>query len=288
MNQDDKSSNEWLKWKNTLVVMENINIPRCYKSTDFGQIVEHILHHFSDASETGYGQTCYLRVINENGDIHCCLIFGKSSTNKTCFHSRLELTAAILSVKISDMLRRELDIPVASEEFWSDCQVILGYISNETQRFKTFVANCVQFIREITKVQQWHYVSSQSNPADYKSGRLDVRNLEKIHRWFSGPSFLWSKDRHWQSCDNINPVSEKDPELRKEVRVNFTVTDDTVISRVGLLTTSSLKMKKIMAWVILAKEIWTKQIKKPISDNLEKLMNVEGLEKATNSIVKMV
>ena len=72
------------------------------------------------------------------------------------------------------------------------------------------------------------------------------------------------------------------------MRVNFTVTDDTVISRVGLLTTSSLKMKKIMAWVILAKEIWTKQIKKPISDNLEKLMNVEGLEKATNSIVKMV
>ena len=72
------------------------------------------------------------------------------------------------------------------------------------------------------------------------------------------------------------------------MRVNFTVTDDTVISRVGLLTTSWLKMKKIMAWVILTKEIWTKQIKKPTSDNLEKLMNVEGLEKAANSIVKMV
>ena len=38
-------------------------------------------------------------------------------------------------------------------------------------------------------------------------------------------------------------------------------------------------MKKIMAWVILAKKIWTKQIKK--------LMNVELLEKAANSIVKM-
>ena len=43
-----------------------------------------------------------------------------------------------------------------------------------------------------------------------------------------------------------------------------------------------------MAWVILAKEIWTKQIKKPTSDNLEKLMNVELLEKAANSIVKAV
>ena len=83
-------------------------------------------------------------------------------------------------------------------------------------------------------------------------------------------------------------MSEKDPKLRKEVRVNFTVTDDTIISRVGLLTTRWLKMKKIMAWVILAKEIWTKQIKKPTSYNLEKLMNVELLEKAANSIVKMV
>ena len=72
------------------------------------------------------------------------------------------------------------------------------------------------------------------------------------------------------------------------MRVNFTVTDDTIISRIELLTTRWLKMKKIMAWVILAKEIWTKQIKKPTSDNLEKRMNVELLENAADSIVKMV
>ena len=59
------------------------------------------------------------------------------------------------------MLRRELDISVASEEFWTDSQVVLGYISNEALRFKIFVANCVQFIMEITKVQQWYYVSSK-------------------------------------------------------------------------------------------------------------------------------
>ena len=54
------------------------------------------------------------------------------------------------------MLKRELDIPVASEEFWTDSQIILGYISNEAPRFKTFVANRVQFIGKITGVQQWH------------------------------------------------------------------------------------------------------------------------------------
>ena len=57
-------------------------------------------------------------------------------------------------------------------------------------------------------------------------------------------------------------MSKKDLELKKKVRVNFAATDDIIISRIGLLTISWLKMKKIMALLILAKEIWIKQIKK--------------------------
>ena len=72
------------------------------------------------------------------------------------------------------------------------------------------------------------------------------------------------------------------------MRVNFIITDDTIISRISLLTTSQFKMKKIIGWIMLAKEIRTKQIIKPKSDNLGKIMNVELLEKAANSIVKMV
>ena len=70
-------------------------------------------------------------MINENGDVHCCLIFGKSRVAPVNYVSTsgLELTAATLSVKVPDMLRRELDILVASEEFWKDSQVVLGYIS---------------------------------------------------------------------------------------------------------------------------------------------------------------
>ena len=126
MNQ--KSSYEWLKWKNTLVAMENTNIPRCYKLTDFGQIVEYTLHYFSDTSETAYSQASYLRMINENGDVHCYLIFGKSRVAPVKYVSIpiLELTAATLSVKVPDTLRRELDIPVASKECWIDSQVVLG------------------------------------------------------------------------------------------------------------------------------------------------------------------
>ena len=145
---DERSAYEWLRWKNNLLTLENVTVPRCHKSKDFGKNITYSLHHFSDASESGYGQASYLRMKNENGDIRCCLIFGKSRVAPVKYVSipRLELTAATLSVKISMMLKEELDIHITSESFWTDSQVVLGYINNESQRFKVFVANRAQFI----------------------------------------------------------------------------------------------------------------------------------------------
>ena len=99
---------------------------------------------------------------------------------------------------------------------------------------------------------------------------------------------LRSQDRDWLNNGETNVVSKEDAELKKEVRVTFTVTDDPTISRIGLLTTRRLKMKNIMVLVMLAKEFWTKKIKKLTSDNLRKLMNVELLEKVESSFVKIV
>ena len=57
---------------------EDIKIPRCYKQLRFERIINYSLHHFSDASEYGYGQATYLRMVNVLEEGHCSLIFGKS------------------------------------------------------------------------------------------------------------------------------------------------------------------------------------------------------------------
>ena len=131
--------------------------PRCYKPCDFERIINYSLHHFSDASECGYGQTTYLRMVNDLEEVHCSLTFGKSRVAPIKYVSipRLELTAATLSVKISKILRDELDIHISSEVFWTDKQVVLGYINSDSRRFKIFVANRVQFIRDNTDIEQW-------------------------------------------------------------------------------------------------------------------------------------
>ena len=56
----------------------------------------------------------------------------------------LELVAAVLSVKIAALIRRELDIEWKNETFFIDGKVVLGYINNNTKKFKVFVANQIQ------------------------------------------------------------------------------------------------------------------------------------------------
>ena len=51
-------------------------------------------------------------MVNEDGKVHYCLLIGESLVTLQKFVSvpRLELTAAVLSVKISQQLKQELDI----------------------------------------------------------------------------------------------------------------------------------------------------------------------------------
>ena len=132
---------------------------------DFGKITNCTLHHFSDASQSGYGQCSYIRLVNDRAQIHCRLLIGKSSVIPLKFTSipRLEFMAAVLSVKISKLLREELDLHVNDEIFWTDSQAVFGYINSDVCQFKMFVVNRVQQIRNCTSTKQWHFIESSNN-----------------------------------------------------------------------------------------------------------------------------
>ena len=149
-------------------------IKRCYKPIGFGKVKEFWIHHFSDASEEGYGQVSFLRMKNHKGKIHCCFVMGKARVTPKKFVSipRLELTAATLSVEVSTFIKRELKIDNIKETFWSDSKVVLGYIRNNSKKFKVFVANRIQQIQAGSKVDQWKYVPTKLNPADFASRGL--------------------------------------------------------------------------------------------------------------------
>ncbi|XP_071478436.1 uncharacterized protein [Diadema antillarum] len=106
---------------------------------------------------------------------------------------RLELQAATRSVKIANILDNELDYISATHHFWTDSQVVLGYIHNETKRFHMYVANRVERIRQTSRPEQWNYVASAENPADHASRRLTTEEM-LASNWLTGPKFLWENE----------------------------------------------------------------------------------------------
>ena len=53
---------------------------------------------------------------------------------------RMKLAAAVLSVQIAALIRRELDNEWKNETFWTNNKMVLGYIDNNTKMFEEFVA----------------------------------------------------------------------------------------------------------------------------------------------------
>lgn len=152
-------SQQWTQWLTDLNNMTELKVDRCMKPTNFGQIGHAQLHHFSDASESGYGTVSYLRLENNEKEVHVAFMIGKARVAplKQVTIPRLELTAAVLAVKVDIMLRRELQLQLNKSTFWTDSTTVLKYITNETKRFRTFVANRISFVRDATDVSQWRY-----------------------------------------------------------------------------------------------------------------------------------
>ena len=98
----------------------------------------------------------------------------------------------------------------------TDSQVVIGYIKNEARRFHIFVANRVQEMHSCTKPDQWHYVGTDTNPADAASRGLIAHQLVHDSCWLKGPKFLWSSNVHSvQPCYKPDPLDSQDPEVKK-------------------------------------------------------------------------
>ena len=69
---------QWRFWIEGLPVLNSIEIPRCFKSPEFGKTISMQIHHFADASSYGYGACSYLRLIDHSGSICLSFFMGKS------------------------------------------------------------------------------------------------------------------------------------------------------------------------------------------------------------------
>ncbi|XP_074657122.1 uncharacterized protein LOC141910290 [Tubulanus polymorphus] len=216
---------KWRSWLAELPSLESLRIGRCFKPSNFGDVCSAQLHHFSDASERGYGAVSYKRLVNAAGEIHCSLIMAKSRVTplRIITIPRLELAAATATARLDRLIRNEIGIQVETSYFWTVSTAVLKYIRNENLRFQVNVANRISIIRDLTTPDQWFFVNGADNPADDASRGFRVQQFpDENSRWLTGPAFLSSLESEWPNQPDVegwlNGVKVADPITVHELR----------------------------------------------------------------------
>ena len=152
----------WRLWLSDLPLLSSVALPRCLRPVDLGEIQDAELHHFADASQIAYGTVSYARLVDENGRTHCSFLAGKSrlAHMKQMTIPRLELSAAVLAVRMNQILQEEFQLKFDRTSFWTDSTAVLQYIKNEDKRLHTFVANRLAVIHDGSQPSQWNYVQN--------------------------------------------------------------------------------------------------------------------------------
>ena len=199
---------------------------------------------------------------------------------------------AVLSTNAVRMIRRELDVKIDEEIYYSDSKVVLGYIQNKSRRFYMYVANRVQTIRNTTEPSQWRYIDTASNPADLATRCLSPGKLLES-RWTSGPEFLWSTRPGPQTVLQEIPLDENDPEVKREVVACVTrsqTSQELDTTRFHRFSNWSSVKRAIAGLVRVIKSFKErKQSKKPVTTrNHLPPPSAAELERASEIVVKAV
>ena len=160
-----EAEESWSKWFTKLGRLNEINIDRCV-TRGLREIRSTELHFFSDASQFGYASVAYLKVTDTNGNFRINLLMSKARVAPQTTIPRLELSAAVLSARMWQMVNKELDLDNVKTYFWTDSMCVLRYIQNTRSQFKIFVANRLEIIHDATDVARWFFVPTKQNPAD--------------------------------------------------------------------------------------------------------------------------
>ena len=206
----------WEKWRNELPLLEKLKLPRCLKPPGFGTPIRTEICSFSDASDTGIGQVSYLRMVNKRQVMHVAFLMAKARITpiKPICIPRLELTAAVVSVNVASMLREEIDITDTQCLYFTDSEIVIGYINNDARCFHVYVGNRVQHIRDRSTPEEWNHVPGKDNPADEASRGATAKELLENQRWLSGPQFLLRNDPLSDLTEPAIALGTSDVEVR--------------------------------------------------------------------------
>lgn len=195
----DMIQRRWSEWTRHLSQVKDVAVTRWHGNVD-GDVE---LHVYADASETAIAAVCY--VVRQGAHAIRSLVMAKClvAPLKTKSIPRLELDAAVLAVRVLNMVRSADSWNVARVCMWTDAKDVLWWLRSSTRRYKSYVANRVSNILDSTQVEQWRWTPTHQNPADWATKFADREGKERL--WWLGPEYLRHTEEEWPEYVGANP-----------------------------------------------------------------------------------
>jgi hypothetical protein len=202
---------QFREWAFQLNSIKDLAIPRSI----VGQSHTIEIFLFCDASEKAYAACIYAVTTDDQRLAHLLVAKSKVAPMKRLSIPRLELCAMHLGTKLLEAVIQSFSklkhSIIVSISAWSDSTVALAWVSGESHRWCTFVANRVADIQRRQPELPWKHCPSAENPADIPSrGVLPdelIKNSEVESLWWNGPDWLLSQK--WPQQPSILETNEE-------------------------------------------------------------------------------
>ena len=132
---------------------------------------------------------------------------------------------ALIGARLTKQVSTALEIPMNDATFWVDSMNVLHWIHGRSRDYKPFVAIRVREIHDKSCPDQWKYVPTELNPADYGSRGMNVSEMKDSQQWWFGPEFLTKSKDSWpeekiEREPNAETYKEMKVDARKEESVS--------------------------------------------------------------------
>ena len=228
----DMLKKEWMNFFDDLPNMEQEVFERCIKPANARG--DPILVIFSDGSEVAYGACAYARWNTTDNSYESRLIISKNrlSPVKKMSIDRVELCGAVLNKRLKTFIEKESRYKFTKFYHIVDSQIVYGMVQKESYGFNTFAATRIGEIQQGTNKDDWYWVESKNNIADWITRGRKPAEIGLNSIWQTGPEFLRFPQHEWPIC---KPNYQKElPEQIKTVMLAEAKSEDSLEARIDI------------------------------------------------------